>query len=314
MANVDYVMVGRGPSPTDVMELVRLVSGATDVVKTNVLITGDDRTSLTVRPSASRPGSTLIDIYYGGDIADRRAISQRIFDYIVEHTDWDVELDSDDADGKTVETSDLRPSVDQVVQALPNFVGTILQRPPAFSAIKIAGERAYDLARDGEIVEIEPRPVTINSLELVSSTDDTATLEAQCGKGTYVRAIARDLGRALGCFGHVTALRRTRVGPFQESDFITAADLTAEFEDPAEQEAHAAELLAPVDRGLTEIPDLNVSRNDAARLKRGQGIILRGRDAPAILGQVAVHCGHELIAIGEMDKGELKPHRVFNLA
>ena len=99
MANVDHVMVGRGPAPAEVMALVKIASGATDVVKTNVLITGDDRTSLMVRPSASRPGSTLIDVYYGGDIADRRAISQRIFDYIVGHTDWGVELDSDDADG-----------------------------------------------------------------------------------------------------------------------------------------------------------------------------------------------------------------------
>lgn len=99
MANVDYVLVGPGPSSADVMALVAVVSGATKVVKTNVLITGDDCTSLTVFPSASRPGSTVIDVYYGGDLADRRAISQRIFDYIVEHTDWDVELDSDDADG-----------------------------------------------------------------------------------------------------------------------------------------------------------------------------------------------------------------------
>jgi len=227
---------------------------------------------------------------------------------------WGIETTTDDTEGTVAQQSDKRPSRADVEALLPRFTGAVMQVPPKFSAIKVDGERAYDLARDGEDVQLEAREVLIDSLEIVEHTETTTTLEAACGKGTYVRAIARDLGRALGCFGHVTALRRTRVGPFQESDFITAADLTAEFEDPAEQEAHAAELLAPVDRGLTEIPDLNVSRNDAARLKRGQGIILRGRDAPAILGQVAVHCGHELIAIGEMDKGELKPHRVFNLA
>ncbi len=119
---------------------------------------------------------------------------------------WGIETDSDDADGKPVRTSERRPSPDQIAELLPEFTGTIMQTPPAFSAIKIAGERAYDIARDGEEVVLQPRPVTIHSLELISTTDEEAVLEAQCGKGTYVRAIARDLGRLLGCFGHVTAL------------------------------------------------------------------------------------------------------------
>ncbi len=219
---------------------------------------------------------------------------------------WGIETDSDDADGKTVETSDLRPSVDQVVQALPNFVGTILQRPPAFSAIKIAGERAYDLARDGEIVEIEPRPVTINSLELVSSTDDTATLEAQCGKGTYVRAIARDLGRILGCYGHVIALRRTRVGPFAEADATVFADLEETAED-------AVRHMRPVEAGLSELPCVVIDRNAAARLRRGQSILLRGRETPAEGETVYAACDGAPVAFGSVESGELVPSRVFNL-
>lgn len=226
---------------------------------------------------------------------------------------WGAETTTDDTEGTVTQSSDKRPSRAEVEALLPRFTGAVMQVPPKFSAIKIDGERAYDLARDGEDVELEAREVLIDSLDIVAHDGATTTLEAACGKGTYVRAIARDLGRALGCFGHVTVLRRTRVGPFTEDGFVPADELTAAFDDPAEAEAHAASLLAPVDHGLSEIPDINVSRHEAARLKRGQGIILRGRDAPAVLGQVAVHCGADLVAIGEIDKGELRPHRVFNL-
>ncbi len=218
---------------------------------------------------------------------------------------WGIETNSDDADGEPVEHSDLRPGVDQIVELLPHFTGTILQRPPAFSAIKIAGQRAYDLARDGEIVEIAPRPVTINSLELVATTEDSATIEAQCGKGTYVRAIARDLGRMLGCYGHVSALRRTRVGPFSEADLVTLAALE---ESP---EAAAAHLLS-VEAGLTELPCVVVDRDAAARLRRGQSVLLRGRDAPAE-GPAYAACGGVVVATGAVERGELTPARVFNL-
>ncbi|MDR3409144.1 MAG: tRNA pseudouridine(55) synthase TruB, partial [Methylovirgula sp.] len=126
---------------------------------------------------------------------------------------WGAETDSDDADGQITARSEARPQTEAILAALPQFTGTILQLPPAFSAIKIAGERAYDIARDGETPQLTPRPVTIHELVLVSAGQDEATFEARCGKGTYVRAIARDLGRALGCYGHVSALRRTRVGP-----------------------------------------------------------------------------------------------------
>lgn len=220
---------------------------------------------------------------------------------------WGIETDSDDSDGKPVQHSDVRPGVDQIAQLLPNFIGTILQRPPAFSAIKIGGERAYDLARDGEVVEIEPRPVTIHSLDLVGATDDSATLEAQCGKGTYVRAIARDLGRMLGCYGHVTALRRTRVGPFSEADLATFAELE-------ESPEAAAENMLAVEAGLTELPCVVIDRNAAARLRRGQSILLRGRDAPGEGEKAYAACEGAPVAFGVVEAGELVPSRVFNLS
>src|SRR5206468_6739247 len=132
---------------------------------------------------------------------------------------WGEERDTDDADGRVVATSNQRPAREAIEAILPCFSGTIAQVPPRFSAIKVDGERAYDLARDGEVVELAARPVEIHRLSLVDIPDpDHAVLSAECGKGTYVRALARDMGRMLGCFGHVSALRRTGVGPFGEQD------------------------------------------------------------------------------------------------
>jgi len=216
-----------------------------------------------------------------------------------------AETDSDDADGTVVRVSELRPSADQVAQALPFFTGTIMQVPPAYSAIKVNGERAYDLARDGEVVELAPRPVTINALELISCTEEEAVIEAQCSKGTYVRAIARDLGRHLGCLGHVTALRRTRVGPFTEEDTVDLAELE-------EAAAEAESFLLSVEAGLSQLPCVVVDRDAAARLRRGQSLILRGRDAP-VGGPVYAACGGVPVAFGEVERGELVPARVFNL-
>ena len=130
---------------------------------------------------------------------------------------WGEERDTDDAEGRVIAQHDQRPSADAIEALLPSFTGSIQQVPPRYSAIKIEGERAYDLARDGETVELMARPVEIGRLDLVSSPNpDHSVLEAECGKGTYVRSLARDLGRALGCFGHVSALRRAAVGPFGE--------------------------------------------------------------------------------------------------
>src|SRR5580698_5672364 len=134
---------------------------------------------------------------------------------------WGEERDTDDTEGRAVRTSEIRPTPEAITALLPRFTGLIEQIPPQYSAIKVQGERAYDLARDGETVELKPRPVEIHQLSLVEQPDSSRSVfEAECGKGTYVRALARDIGRILGCFGHISALRRTLVGPFGESDMI----------------------------------------------------------------------------------------------
>jgi tRNA pseudouridine55 synthase len=214
---------------------------------------------------------------------------------------WGAETNTDDTEGDVVERTDRVPDPADIAALLPRFTGSILQVPPRFSAIKIQGERAYDLAREGEVVELQPRTVEIDRLALVHHEGDRSVIEADCGKGTYVRAIARDLGRALGCLGHIAALRRTRVGPFTEEDAVVVDDLAT---DPA--------ALRPVEMALSEIPSVAVSRDMAARLMRGQPIILRGREAP-ISGKIYATCNGVLVAVGDVERGELVPHRVFNL-
>jgi len=224
---------------------------------------------------------------------------------------WGQETDTDDAEGSVIATLDARPDVEAIRAALPRFTGTIMQQPPKFSAVKIAGERAYDLAREGEAVSLEPRPVEIHRLDLVDVPDaDHAELEAGCGKGTYVRALARDLGRALGTCGHVVALRRTAVGPFTAEAAVTVDELTA----LARDGVLTAPILLPVAAGLAALPALAVSRADAARLARGQAVLLRGRDAPVLQGCVAVSTQGALVALAEVEQGELRPRRIFNLA
>ena len=217
---------------------------------------------------------------------------------------WGAETDTDDSDGVVAARSELRPSRDAIAALLPRFVGAIEQRPPAFSAIKIAGERAYDLARDGEIVDLAPRTVTIHALDIVAMDGDSTIFETRCGKGTYVRAIARDMGRALGCHGHVTALRRTRVGPFREADAVPL--------DALETPEAAAAALLRVEAGLGELTRILVDRADASRLRRGQTMLLRGADAPPA-GQVYAACSGVVVALGAIEGGELVPGRVFNL-
>ena len=228
---------------------------------------------------------------------------------------WGEERDTDDAEGRTVSISTERPSPEAVRALLPSYTGLIQQIPPRYSAIKIEGERAYDLARDGEQVELAPRPVEIGRLELVNIPDpDHAVLEAECGKGTYVRSLARDLGRALGCFGHVSALRRASVGPFGEETMILLEQLEALCHRAASGEGSLADALMPVETALDDIPALAVSWADAARLQRGQAVLLRGRDAPNFRGTVYVTVSGQLLALAELDRGEIVPKRVFNLA
>jgi tRNA pseudouridine55 synthase len=225
---------------------------------------------------------------------------------------WGVETDTDDAEGSATSRSDSRPARDAILAALPAFTGTIAQVPPKFSALKIAGERAYDLARQGETVELAAREIVIHRLDLVETPDAShAVFEAECGKGTYVRAIARDLGRALGCFGHVTALRRIRVGTFNEQNAVSLKTLATLRDEKGE--AALAGALLPVEAGLAALPSLAVSAADAQRLALGQAVIVRGRDAPIFEGPVAVSAQGALIALGELEQGSLKPKRIFHL-
>jgi tRNA pseudouridine55 synthase len=228
---------------------------------------------------------------------------------------WGEERDTDDAEGRVVATSDNRPDAAAIRALLPRFTGTIEQVPPRYSAIKVDGERAYDLARGGEAVELAAREVTIHRLDLVDMPDaDHAVLAAECGKGTYVRSVARDLGRALGVFGHVSALRRNRVGPFHEADMIPLEQVEALCHRAAAGEGHLADTLLPIETALDDIPALAVSPADAARLSRGQAALLRGRDASIFRGVVQVAASGQLVAIAEVERGEIIPRRVFNLA
>jgi tRNA pseudouridine55 synthase len=219
-----------------------------------------------------------------------------------------AETDTDDAEGKVVRTSGVLPTLEDIENVLPDFTGEISQVPPAFSAIKIDGNRAYDLARAGETVELEPRWIVVEDLRLVDMPDaSTAVLEAECGKGTYVRALARDIGRTVGSAAHVIALRRTRVGPFHEEMSVQL---------PMLQEAAEAgdieQFLQPVEAALGDIPGLSVGPNDAASLSRGQAVLVRGRDAPILSGAAYAHFKGRILALGELEKGAFRPTRVFN--
>jgi tRNA pseudouridine55 synthase len=216
---------------------------------------------------------------------------------------WGEETDTDDAEGAVVARSPRRPSREEIEKATPRFVGLISQTPPTFSAIKVAGERAYDLAREGEAFELAPRAVLIRRLTLVDAAADEARFEAECGKGAYVRALARDLGRTLDCRGHVVALRRTRVGPFVV-DEATALEALERADDP-----QAA--LLPVEAGLAELPRLAVDRNGAAALRCGQRLLLRGADPPAE-GPAYAACFGAPVALGFIEDGYFVSTRVFN--
>jgi tRNA pseudouridine55 synthase len=227
---------------------------------------------------------------------------------------WGEERDTDDSEGRVVATSDLRPTAEAIRALLPRFTGLIEQVPPQYSAIKIQGERAYDLARGGEAVELKPRPIEIFELTLTGQQDsDHSVFEAECGKGTYVRSLARDLGRLLETYGHVSALRRTACGPFDERDMIPLEQLEALCNRAASGEGNLADALLPVETALDDIPALAVTRADAAKLHRGQAVLLRGRDAPNTSGTVYVTVGGRLLALAEIGNGELIPKRVFNL-
>jgi tRNA pseudouridine55 synthase len=220
--------------------------------------------------------------------------------------------DTDDAEGEVVARSDARPDDAAIATTLEGFVGTILQRPPSYAAVKVGGERAYDLARRGEAVALEPRPVRIDRLRLVARPDaDHVVLEMECGKGAYVRALARDLGERLGCLAHVTQLRRTAVGPFGLDRAVTLEALERLVADDALHQA-----LVPVATALAGIPALAVTGPQAHRLKAGQPIVVSPQ---LIVGEAAdgatvkVLEAGALVALARLEGAELAPLRIFNL-
>ena len=221
---------------------------------------------------------------------------------------WGQATSTDDSEGEVIETAEARPTADEIRAALPAFTGEIQQVPPKFSAVKVDGERAYALARGGEDVELEARPLWVESLDLVDTPDaETAIFEMVCGKGGYVRAIARDLGRALGCLGHVVQLRRIWSGPFDESDAISFETL-----DEWRHKARAERRLLPVSTGLDDIPALAVTAAMAAHLCQGRAVPATGVDLSHGDEAWASFQGTP-VAVGVVKGGLLHPGRVFNL-
>jgi tRNA pseudouridine55 synthase len=217
---------------------------------------------------------------------------------------WGEARDTDDAEGKVIETSDKRPSRPEIEAALADFTGEISQVPPIYSALKVSGQRAYALARANEEVTLKPRLVQISALTLLENDHGTASFEVYCGKGTYIRSLARDLARSLGTVGYISALRRTMVGPFLENAAISL--------DKVESLVHSARLAANVlsiEAPLADIPALELSEMDAQRLRFGQEIAVPDADAET----VRARSGERLVALAKIEMGKLRPLRVFNL-
>lgn len=216
--------------------------------------------------------------------------------------------DTDDASGRVIATSALRPADGQIEAALAAFRGDILQVPPQYSAVKVDGERAYDLAREGEAMDLAARPLWVERLVVTGHPDaDHVDLEMVCGKGGYVRSIARDLGQALGCLGHVAWLRREWSGPFRAEDGVSLAVIEAE----AKSEALDARLL-PLELGLQDLPEFRATPEGAARLRNGNPGLVIASDVEFGEEAWASYQGRP-VAVGTYRSGELHPTRVFNL-
>ena len=215
---------------------------------------------------------------------------------------------TEDGEGEVTATSAARPTDGEIRQALPRFLGDIEQMPPVFSALKVGGKRAYDLARAGEAVELKPRAVRIERLELLGRPDaDHADFAVTCGKGTYIRSLGRDLAVTLGTLGHLSALRRTAAGPFREEAAISLSKLEALGHIPPLLGA-----LAPVATALDDIPALALTETQADRLRHGQPVFLT-RDVPPSGALIRAESGSKLVALVRSDGVALQPVRVFNL-
>ncbi|MEP3889363.1 MAG: tRNA pseudouridine(55) synthase TruB [Hellea sp.] len=219
-----------------------------------------------------------------------------------ENTDtWDME-------GVVTQTSDIRPSEDDIIAALPQFIGDIEQIPPRYSAIKVDGKRSYDLARAGEVVELKSRKVAVDSFELLEFDEGAATFEVGCGKGTYIRSLARDMAAVLGTCGHVTMLRRTRVGPFTLEQSFTL--------DALEKLCHMGGVsgaLRPVETALDDIPVLALTEQEAIELKHGRAIVLTPSFTAENSEWVLAMLDDKAVALCDTQEGQLRPKRVFNL-
>lgn len=229
---------------------------------------------------------------------------------------WGQATDTDDAEGEIAAENDVRPDAAQIRAAVPRFTGTFLQTPPAFSAVKVQGKRAYDIARDGGQPELKPREARVDTFELLSIDDeDHASFECTCGKGVYIRALARDLGQALGTYGHLTALRRTQVGGFREDHMISLETLEALGHSPG-----AFEHVLPVETALDDIPALALTDTEANRLRSGQSVSLLTRANLERLRKLdngdivcATTADGSPVALAKFERGDIRPVRVLNL-
>jgi tRNA pseudouridine55 synthase len=230
---------------------------------------------------------------------------------------WGEARNTDDTEGEITQTSPKRPSPAEVEALIPRFLGNIQQVPPKFSAIKVDGERAYALARSGEDVELAPRTVTVYALRALGHTPDSSEFEMECGKGTYVRSIARDMGQILGCFGHISALRRTAVGPFTENNAISLDAL-----EEMVQSAGPDRSLLPVETVLDDIPVLAMTATEISRIRQGQTIRLLSRQdfdrlsaagADEMTELVLALSDNKPLALLSKQGPELHPVRLFNL-
>ena len=226
---------------------------------------------------------------------------------------WGEARTTDDREGEICGVSDRRPTKSDIESILSKFEGEILQTPPKFSAIKVQGERAYDLARAGEEVELAARTVKIEKITLLGLPDaDHTEFSVICGKGTYIRSLARDMALALGTVGHVARLRRVAVGPFGEKDMISLEKLM-ELGHKAPGDNAMEGVLRPIETVLDGIPALAVKDAEAQRLRQGQKVLLRGANAPIAQDAVLVMWGQRPLGICSIEKGSLKPKRLFNL-
>ena len=229
---------------------------------------------------------------------------------------WGEERATDDLEGGVTKHSDSRPTEAEILALMPKYTGVIMQTPPQFSAIKIAGERAYDLAREGETVDIPAREVEIGRFDLIERDENSAVFEIECGKGTYVRSLASDMGRDLDCYGHIATLRRTEVDPFTADDFVTVVELEAASPRP-KGEAEGMDfsavdaLLVDTGAALECLPQVTVNDDAAHRIRLGNPVIIRGRDAPIEAEEACAMARGRLVAIGAIEAGMFKPKRVF---